>query len=77
MRIALVASLIALAGCTEEPTPVEAEKALEQTIAADGAAEAKAEAATIEEAADAAAKLVEEEAQEEIDGYKGEAEQTR
>lgn len=66
----LLACCTVLAGCSEGPTPKEANKAAAQTVAEDDAAELKVEQKNIEQAADAAAKLVEEEAREEIEQLK-------
>ncbi|MBK6706170.1 MAG: hypothetical protein IPG54_01270 [Sphingomonadales bacterium] len=59
--------LITLVGCVEEPTPKDSEKAAAEVAAEDDAEALKAEQKSIEEAADAAAKLVEEDAREEIE----------
>lgn len=59
--------LATLAGCADEPTPKGGEKAAAQVAAEDDAEALKAEQKSIEEAADAAAKLVEEDAREEIE----------
>lgn len=59
--------LVTLAGCADEPTPKGGEKAAAQVAAEDDAEALKAEQKSIEEAADAAAKLVEEDAREEIE----------
>ncbi len=71
----IILSFIALAACAEEPSPKEAEKAAEQAVAEDEAAALKSEQKSIEEAADAAAKLVEEESRKEIEQLKAELEQ--
>lgn len=60
----LTLACFALGACTEESSPKEAEKAAEQVVAEDDAEALKTEQKTIEEAADAAAKLVEQESRE-------------
>jgi hypothetical protein len=70
MRIAFLAPLLLVTACTEEPTPAQAEKALKNAVAADAEVEVKAKAKSIEQAADAAAKLIEEEANEEIEAIR-------
>ncbi|MGL5838464.1 MAG: hypothetical protein ACRCY3_08195 [Sphingorhabdus sp.] len=71
MKYTVLICLILASACTEEPTPVEAEKAAQQIVDDDTENAVKTEARNIEEAADAAAKLVEEEAQEEIAEQRG------
>lgn len=64
---ALLISLPLMSACVEESSPQQAEQAAEAVAGADTAAAIEAERKSIEQAADAAAKLVEAEAQEEID----------
>jgi len=63
--LALATPLLLMA-CVEEQNPAQSEKAAEKIAAEDDAAAVKAEQKSIEAAADAAAKLVEEEARAEI-----------
>jgi hypothetical protein len=65
-RIVLLAALLA-AGCVEEPTPADVRKAAEDELKNDVKGAVKETKKSIEEAADAAAKLVEEEARQEIE----------
>jgi hypothetical protein len=71
MRQAALSALLLLAACAEEPTPAEAEGPIKKTVQDDTEKELDAEVKTIERAADAAAKLVEEEANEEIAAIRG------
>jgi hypothetical protein len=63
----LLATLQAVSACAEEPTPKEADKAAKATIAEDTAGAVKQQKKSIEEAAEAAVKLIEEEARQEIE----------
>lgn len=63
----LVLTLLATA-CTEDPTPKEAEKAADVNAAEDTADAVKLEKKSIEEAAEAAVKLVEDDSRQEIEG---------
>jgi PBP1b-binding outer membrane lipoprotein LpoB len=65
---ALLALLPIVAGCAEESAPKEAEKAAVANAAEDAADAVKLEKKSIEEAAEAAVKLVEEESRQEIEG---------
>ena len=65
--VLLALTLLATA-CTEDPTPKEAEKAADANTAEDTADAVKLEKKSIEEAAEAAVKLVEEESRREIEG---------
>lgn len=65
--------LATLGACVEESSPKEGEQAAAQIAAEDDAEALKAEQKSIEEAADAAAKLVEEETREEIEQIKEES----
>lgn len=68
-RLAVLLSLTLLAvGCAEEPAPKEAEKAAVANAAEDTADAVKLEKKSIEKAAEAAVKLVEEESRQEIEG---------
>lgn len=67
----LILPLLWLAACSEEPSAKEAEQAAKVNAATDTAEAVKAEKRTIEEAADAAAKLIEEEARQEIESVSG------
>lgn len=69
----LLFAVLALSACVEEPSKKAAEKAAQQVAAEDEdeAAVRNIEAKNIEAAADAAAKLVEEEANQEIDELEG------
>jgi PBP1b-binding outer membrane lipoprotein LpoB len=66
------AALLVLAlltfGCAEEPAPKDAAKAAVANAAKDTADAVKSEKKSIEEAAEAAVKLVEEESRQEIEG---------
>jgi hypothetical protein len=64
-----------LASCSEEPTAKEAEQAAKANAATDTAEAVKTEKRTILEAGDAAAKLIEEEARQEIESASGETAQ--
>ena len=66
------ALLTVLSGCVEESTPKEEEKAAAQIASEEDAEALRNEQKTIEEAADAAAKLVEDETREEIEQMKAE-----
>jgi PBP1b-binding outer membrane lipoprotein LpoB len=70
-RAALLFAALVLSACVEEPSKKGAGKAAEQVVAKDEAAALKSEAKNIEAAADAAAKLVEEETNQEIEGLEG------
>ncbi len=70
MKPLILAGFLLAAGCTEAPTPAESEKAAKANAEIDSQSEIKAEKKSIEEAADAAAKLVEEEANAEIEALK-------
>lgn len=73
MKPLILAALLLTPGCTEAPTPAEAEKAAKANAEIDSQSEVRAEKKSIEQAADAAAKLVEEEANAEIEALqKGE-----
>ena len=65
--IIIIAAALLLISCSEEPTPKEAETVQAATAEADTADAIKAEKKSLEEAADAAAKLVEEESRQEIE----------
>lgn len=66
------ALLTVLSGCVEESTPKEGEKAAAQIASEEDAEVLRNEQKSIEEAADAAAKLVEDETREEIEQMKAE-----
>lgn len=68
--ITVLALLAVLSGCVEESTPKEGEKAAAQIASEEDAEALRNEQKTIEEAADAAAKLVEDETREEIEQMK-------
>jgi hypothetical protein len=68
MRLVAMGGLLILAGCGEQPKQAAADKTPDAAEAPD---ELKAEEKSIEQAADAAAKLVEEEANAEIEQAKG------
>lgn len=71
MRMITVLALLAvLSGCVEESTPKEGEKAAAQIASEEEAEALRNEQKSIEEAADAAAKLVEDETREEIEQMK-------
>jgi PBP1b-binding outer membrane lipoprotein LpoB len=63
-----------LSGCVEEPTPKEAEAAAEMQADITPQKQLEDEARSIEQAADAAVKLIEEEAKAETDRSSAEAE---
>ena len=65
---ATLAMTLIVAGCTEEPAPKDAQKASVANVAEDTADAVKLEKKSIEEAAEAAVKLVEEESRQEIEG---------
>ena len=65
---ALLALTLLASACTEDPTPKQAEKTADANAAEDTADAVKLEKKTIEQAAEAAVKLVEEESRQEIDG---------
>ena len=68
MRVVVLLALLPLvAGCADEPAPKEAEKAAVANAAEDAADAIKLEKKSIEEAAEAAVKLVEEESRQEIE----------
>lgn len=73
----VILGLLALVACTKEPTPKQAEQVPEPAVAADETAALKAKQKSIEDAADAAAKLVEEESREEIEQLKAESEEQK
>lgn len=62
----MLLACVALAGCSESAKPDNSDPPAAPAAAGEDAAELKAEQKNIEEAADAAAKLVEDEAREEI-----------
>jgi hypothetical protein len=68
-RLALLGALLAMPACTQEPAPAKIKETSTPAVDSGAENEVKAEARNIEEAANAAAKLVEEEAKAEIDGY--------
>lgn len=65
--LALAFLSLPLSACVEESPPQEAERAAEEIAGVEAREAVDAERKNIEQAADAAAKLVEAEAQEEID----------
>jgi cytidylate kinase len=67
--------LATLGACIEETSPKDGERAAAEISTEDDAEALKAEQKSIEEAADAAAKLVEEETREEIEQIKEESSQ--
>ena len=67
--------LATLGACIEETSPKDGERVAVEISAEDDAEALKAEQKSIEEAADAAAKLVEEETREEIEQIKEESSQ--
>jgi cellobiose-specific phosphotransferase system component IIA len=66
----LIALLLA-AGCSKEPAPAAPKKATDEATKSDANDAVKETKKSIEEAADAAVKLVEEEAREEIGALEG------
>ena len=68
IRTASLCSLFILASCSESPATKEDNKAVEAEHKEEMAETVKSEKKSLEEAADAAAKLVEEESRKEIDG---------
>lgn len=62
-----ITAALLLISCSEEPTPKEAETVQAAAAEAETADAIKAEKKSLEEAADAAAKLVEEESRQEIE----------
>jgi PBP1b-binding outer membrane lipoprotein LpoB len=64
---ALLIGALFLSACSKDPAPKDAEAAKTPAIEADTADAVKAEKKSLEEAADAAAKLVEEESRQEIE----------
>jgi PBP1b-binding outer membrane lipoprotein LpoB len=71
MRQSVLAALLLIAGCSKEPAPAQPEKATDEAIKNDMKGAVKETKKSIEEAADAAVKLVEEEAREEIGALEG------
>jgi cellobiose-specific phosphotransferase system component IIA len=67
MKRAILIGLLLVTACSAEPKPAEAPKAAKQVPESDAEDEVKTEKKSIEEAAEAATKLIEAEAREEID----------
>ncbi len=71
MKLAALLTLLLLAACTREQPPAKAEKTAQPVVQGDSDKEVDAKAKSIEQAADAAAKLIEEEANQEIARMRG------